>query len=97
MTMRRSNTTVALLLLLALTATGGCATKTSDPAYCGVAQTGYKNDLANVNLRLSQYSACISRSSGSVACSSEFSALRSSQANLESSAGDVRQYCKVTP
>jgi hypothetical protein len=97
MTMRRSKTTAALLPLLALMATGGCATKTSDPAYCGVAQTGYKNDLADVNQRLSQYSACISRSSGSAACSTEFSALRSSQAKLESSAGDVRQYCKVTP
>lgn len=95
--MRRSKTAAAPLLLLALMATGGCTTKTSDPAYCGVAQTGYKNDLADVNLRLTQYSACISRSSGSAACSAEFSALRSSQANLESSAGDVRQYCKITP
>jgi hypothetical protein len=97
MTMRRSRTAAAPFLLLALMTMGGCATKTSDPAYCGVAQTGYKNDLADVNQRLSQYSACISRSSGSAACSAEFSALRSSQSNLESSAGDVRQYCKATP
>jgi hypothetical protein len=95
--MRRYQTAAAPLALLALMATGGCATKTSDPAYCGVAQTGYKNDLADVNQRLTQYSACISRSSGSAACSTEFSALRSSQSNLENSAGDVRQYCKVTP
>ena len=95
--MRRYKTAVAPLALLALMAIGGCATKTSDPAYCGVAQTGYKNDLADVNLRLSQYSACISRSSGSAACSAEFSTLRSSQANLETSASDVRQYCKATP
>ena len=95
--MRRYKTAAAPLALLALMAMGGCATKTSDPAYCGVAQTGYKNDLADVNLRLTQYSACISRSSGSAACSAEFSALRSSQSNLETSASDVRQYCKVTP
>jgi hypothetical protein len=95
--MRRSKSAAAPLALLALLAMGGCTTKTSDPAYCGVAQTGYKNDLADVNLRMSQYSACISRSTGSAACSTEFSALRSAQSNLESSAGDVRQYCKVTP
>ena len=95
--MRRYKTAAAPLALLALMAMGGCATKTSDPAYCGVAQTGYKNDLADVNQRLSQYSACISRSSGSAACSTEFSTLRSSQSNLETSASDVRQYCKVTP
>ena len=95
--MHRYGSAAAPLLLLALMAMGGCATKTSDPAYCGVAQTGYKNDLANVNQRLSQYSACISRSGGSAACSTEFSALRSAQSNLESSASDVRQYCKVTP
>jgi hypothetical protein len=95
--MRRYKTAAAPLVLLALMAVGGCTTKTSDPAYCGVAQTGYKNDLADVNLRLSQYSACIGRGSGSAACSAEFSALRSAQSNLENSAGDVRQYCKVTP
>jgi hypothetical protein len=95
--MRRYRTAAAPLALLALMVMGGCATKTSDPVYCGVAQTGYKNDLADVNLRLSQYSACVSRSTGSAACSAEFSALQSSQSHLESSANDVRQYCKVTP
>ena len=95
--MRGYKPAAAPLVLLALMALAGCATKTSDPAYCGVAQTGYKNDLADVNQRLSQYSACISRSSGSAACSTEFSALRSSQAKLESSAGDVRPYCNATP
>jgi hypothetical protein len=97
MTMRRNKTAAVLLAMMALMTAGGCATKTSDPAYCGVAQTGYKNDLADVNLRMSQYSACISRSTGSAACSAEFSALRSSQSNLEASASDVRQYCKVSP
>jgi len=92
MTMHRNGSAAAPLLLLALMAVGGCTTKTSDPAYCGVAQTGYKNDLSTVNLRLSQYSACIGRGGGAAACSTEFSALRSAQSNLESSAGDVRQY-----
>lgn len=85
------------LALLACLAVGGCADRTSDPAYCGVARTGYKSALAEVNQRLSQYSACLGRSTGAADCAADFSALRSAQSNLETSAGDVAQYCKAKP
>jgi hypothetical protein len=86
-----------MICLLSCLAAAGCATKTSDPAYCPVAETGYKSALADVNQRLGQYSACLGRNAGAGACAAEFSALRSAQSNLETSASDVAQYCKAKP
>jgi hypothetical protein len=87
----------AALALLACLAAAGCAGRPADPSYCGVAQTGYRNALAEVNQHLSQYSSCLGRSTGAADCAADFSALRSAQANLETSAGDVAQYCKAKP
>jgi hypothetical protein len=95
--MNRIATGGAALALMASLAMAGCATKTSDPAYCPVAEAGYKSALADVNQRLSQYSACLGRNTGAGACAAEFSALRSAQSNLETSASDVAQYCKAKP
>ena len=46
----------------------GCSNQPPDPSYCGVAQTGYKNSLAEANQRLGQYSACLGRSTGGADC-----------------------------
>jgi hypothetical protein len=94
--MSRINAGATVLALLALMA-AGCSNQPPNPAYCGVAQTGYKDALADVNRRLGQYSACLGRSTGGADCAADFSALRSAQSNLETSASDVAKYCKTKP
>ena len=94
--MSRVEAGAAVLALLALLA-AGCSNQPPDPSYCGVARTGYKNSLADVNQRLGQYSACLGRSTGGADCAADFSALRSAQSNLETSASDVAKYCKAKP
>ena len=92
-----SRSVAGIMLFALLVGATACTTRAADPSYCGVAQTGYKNSLAELNQRLSQYSSCVARSTGSAACASEFADLRSAQANLETSAGDVARYCPAKP
>jgi hypothetical protein len=85
-----------LAALLAAIALAGCET-TADPAYCGVSKTGYEHALTDVNQRLSDYQGCLSKAIGSDDCEAQFSALSSSQSNLEHGASDVQKYCIKSP
>lgn len=92
----RANVQAVLAALLAAIALAGCQ-NTSDPAYCGVAKTGYEHALTDATQRLSDYQGCLSRAIGSDDCAAQFSALSSAQSNLERGASDVQQYCPKGP
>ena len=85
-----------LAAFLAVGALTGCQ-NTPDPAYCGVARTGYEHALTEVNQRLADYQGCLSKAIGGDSCSSQFSDLSSAQSNLEHGASDVGKYCLKNP
>ena len=92
----RGDIRAALAAFLAASALAGCQ-DAPDPAYCGVARTGYEYALTDVNQRLSAYQGCLSRAIGDDSCSSQFSDLSSAQSNLEHGASDVGKYCLKNP
>ena len=87
----------ALAAFLMAVALAGCQNTPPDPAYCGVARTGYEHALTDANQRLSDYQGCLSKAIGGDSCSDQFSALSSAQSDLEHGASDVRQYCVKNP
>jgi hypothetical protein len=92
----RGDIRAALAAFLAASALAGCQ-DAPDPAYCGVARTGYEHALTEVNQRLSAYQGCLSKAIGDDSCSSQFSDLSSAQSNLEHGASDVGKYCLKNP
>jgi hypothetical protein len=92
----RGEIRAVLAAFLAVGALTGCQS-TPDPAYCGVARTGYEHALTEVNQRLSDYQGCLSKAIGSDSCEAQFSALSSAQSNLDRGSSDVQQYCFKSP
>jgi hypothetical protein len=92
----RGDIRAVLAAFLAASALAGCQDN-PDPAYCGVARTGYEHALTEVTQRLSDYQGCISKAIGSDSCSAQFSELSSAQSNLERGSSDVGKYCLKNP
>ena len=93
----RGEIRAALAAFLAAGALAGCQDTPPDPAYCGVARTGYEHALTDVNQRLSDYQGCISKAIGGDSCEAQFSDLSSAQDNLQHGASDVGRYCLKSP